>query len=228
MRLSTKEALLGLSVVSLATVLTTVLPGALCLRLLAGHERETSPQEARTAAPVPAQTPAEIPVPAEPPAAAPNVEDTSTQVQITPAPRQTEAPRPLPVPEEPRVIPLTLAAYVIQKPAEPTLVRVRCQFNPRHDSPSHYCIKLLPYDMHEPWAYEFGWVQKNSEQGRFLWESLKNGQDRKTELILAPFYQPGPVRTTTLRGSVKRMTESAAAGDGRGSSNGCEIIEIVR
>ena len=88
MRLSTKEALLGLSVVFLTTVLTGVLPGALCLRLLAGPWQEfkrefqagyerganqpkprpvaAGPQHAPAALPIPVQAPAvpEVPVPA--------------------------------------------------------------------------------------------------------------------------------------------------------------------
>jgi len=117
MRLSTKEALLGLSVVFLTTVITTVLPGALCLRLLAGpwqefkqefqagYERRANPPQPRLVTAVPIQPPTVISIP--------------EQAPVTPP-----VPTPPPVPARPQPPQaLTVQEYLRMQPKEPVLVR---------------------------------------------------------------------------------------------------------
>jgi hypothetical protein len=80
---------------------------------------------------------------------------------------------------------MSLAAYRIQKPTGPTLVRVTCRMEHNQDEPSYYSIALLPYE-DDPWAWVTAWIPRNSPDGIFFWELLKSGEQKKGNLILVP------------------------------------------
>jgi len=158
MRLSTKEALLGLSVVFLATVLTTVLPGALCLRLLAGPWQELkqgyqSGYERSAKQPKPQATP----------------------------------PRPRPAIDPNRAIPgvMSLAAYKLQRPPEPT--SIRCKYKMEHTNYEEwYKIDAVDFKGQIDSIRSCG-VRRDSPTGIRLYEILKDGMEHEMTLKLRYF-----------------------------------------
>jgi hypothetical protein len=78
---------------------------------------------------------------------------------------------------------LTLEAYRLQKPTGPTRVRVQCRMENGQDDLPYYLILLMPYEK-DPGGYQHGWAAKDSPAGRFLWEVLKSGKDKKGDMIL--------------------------------------------
>ena len=78
----------------------------------------------------------------------------------------------------PRSGAMTLAAYKIQKPSEPTMVRVTCRMvNGRDDSP-YYSIRLLPYD-DDPWAWEAAGFPRTRLKASFFGRFSKAGKIKK-------------------------------------------------
>jgi hypothetical protein len=92
--------------------------------------------------------------------------------------------------EEERLTPpgdMSLKEFILQKPAKPTAVQVDCQLDTYYNyafsrcAETHYSFKV---EGRSPYASAYGYVAKDSELGRRLYELLKNGSEQKMTVRL--------------------------------------------
>jgi hypothetical protein len=80
---------------------------------------------------------------------------------------------------------MTLAAYLVQQPKEPTTLTVWCKlgnyynFAYRESAATHYNVHL---SQSSPFRYAYAWVSKDSEDGRRIFKVLKDGQEHRLRL----------------------------------------------
>src|SRR5262245_57613951 len=73
---------------------------------------------------------------------------------------------------------MTLKAFILQKPSEPTAVQVQCKMDTYYNfafsrcAETHYSFTL---ESESPYTIAHGYAPKSSEDGRRLYELLKNG-----------------------------------------------------
>lgn len=82
---------------------------------------------------------------------------------------------------------MSLKEFILQKPVKPTAMRVDCRLDTFYNfafsqcAETHYSFRV---EGSSPYASAHGYVAKNSELGRRLYELLKNGSEQKMTVRL--------------------------------------------